>query len=276
MEAEKRGADRTLILAGRHPVLEALRSRARPIEEVLIEAEARDRHADILALARQAGVRCSRVPRAALSALAGTGHHQGVVARVAPREYAELEDLLAIPGARGEPAFFLALDQVQDPGNVGNLLRTAEALGVHGALVPRHQAAGLTPHVVRAAAGALEHLPVARVGNLGQALERLKQEGCWVIGAVAEPDVNPAPGSSRPQAPWAADFRGPLVLVLGSEGRGLRPLVARTCDTLVSIPLAGRIGSLNVAAAGAALLYEVRRQRQEGGRPSPRGAAVKN
>lgn len=264
MEAEERHADRSLILAGRHPVLEALRSRARPIEEVLVETEARDRHADIVALARQGGVRFSRAPRAALTTLAGTTHHQGVVARVAPREYAELEDLLAVPATRGEPGLFLALDQVQDPGNVGNLLRTAEALGVHGALVPRHQAAGLTPHVVRAAAGALEHLPVARVGNLGQALERLKQAGCWIVGAVAE-----GGGGQPPQAPWAADLRGPLVLVLGSEGRGLRPLVARTCDALVRIPLAGRVGSLNVAAAGAALLYEVRRQRQGGGQAAP-------
>ena len=265
MEAE--GAHRSLILAGRHPVLEALRGRARPIEEVLVETEARDRHADILALARQGGVRFSRVPRAALTSLAGTAHHQGVVARVAPREYADLEDLLAVPATRGEPALFVALDQVQDPGNVGNLLRTAEALGVHGALVPRHQAAGLTPQVVRAAAGALEHLPVARVGNLGQALERLKREGCWIVGAVAEDRDSQASRGAPP--PWAADLRGPLVLVLGSEGRGLRPLVARTCDLLVSIPLAGRVASLNVAAAGAALLYEVRRQRQGQPRPPP-------
>jgi 23S rRNA (guanosine2251-2'-O)-methyltransferase len=151
----------------------------------------------------------------------------------------------------------VALDQVQDPGNVGNLLRTAEALGVHGALMPRHQAAGLTPHVVRAAAGALEYLPVARVGNLGQALERLKQEGCWVVGAVTE--------GTEVLVPWRADLRGPLVLVLGSEGRGLRPLVARRCDALTRIPLAGRVASLNVAAAGAALLYEVVRQRAESG-----------
>jgi 23S rRNA (guanosine2251-2'-O)-methyltransferase len=258
MEAE--GADRVLILAGRHPVLEALRSRARPIEEVLIDADARDRHADILALARQGGVRCSRAPRAALTSLAGTTHHQGVVARVAPREYADLDEVLAIPRRRGEPGLFVALDQVQDPGNVGNLLRTAEALGVHGVLVPRHQAAGLTPHVARAAAGALEYLPVARVGNLVQTLERLKQEGCWIVGAVAQGGEGPR----APLAPWSADFRGPVVLVLGSEGRGLRSLVARTCDVLVWIPLAGRVGSLNVAAAGAALLYEVRRQRQTG------------
>ena len=268
MEAE--GPDRSLILAGRHPVLEALRGRARPIEEVLVEAEAGDRHADILALARQGGVRLSRAPRAALTSLAGSTHHQGVVARVAPREYADLEDLLAVPGTRGEPALFLALDQVQDPGNVGNLLRTAEALGVHGALVPRHQAAGLTPHVVRAASGALEHLPVARVGNLVQALERLKQQGCWIVGAVAEGPKGPG-STPTLQAPWTADLRGPLTLVLGSEGRGLRPLVARTCDLLVRIPLAGRVGSLNVAAAGAALLYEVRRHRSR-----PSGATGKN
>jgi 23S rRNA (guanosine2251-2'-O)-methyltransferase len=258
---ETEGADRTLILAGRHPVLEALRSRTRPIEEVLVEMEARERHADILALARQGGVRLGRVPRAALTALAGSSHHQGVVARVAPRDYADLVDLLTVPATRGEPALFLALDQVQDPGNVGNLFRTAEALGVHGALVLRHQAAGLTPHVVRAAAGALEYLPVARVGNLVQALDRLKQEGCWIVGAVAE--GGDAPGLA-PQAPWTADLRGPVVLVLGSEGRGLRPLVARTCDVWVRIPLTGQVGSLNVAAAGAALLYEVRRQRAAG------------
>jgi 23S rRNA (guanosine2251-2'-O)-methyltransferase len=259
-------------------VLEALRSRGRPIEEVLIDAEARGRHEDIVALARQGGVRCHRVPRAALTSLAGTGHHQGVVARVAPREYADLEDLLAVPGTRGEPALFVALDQVQDPGNVGNLLRTAEALGVHGVVLPRHEAAGLTPHVARAAAGALEHLPVARVGNLAQALDRLKEAGCWIVGAMAEGvRAEGPPGAARsqpraagPQPPWTADFRGPVALVLGSEGRGLRPLVARTCDVLVQIPQAGRVGSLNVAAAGAALLYEVRRQRHADARLPPR------
>ncbi len=224
MEAE--GTDRALILAGRHPVLEALRSRTRPIEEVLVEAEARDRHGDILALARQAGVRCSRVPRMALTSLAGSGHHQGVVARVAPREYAELEDLLTVPGARGEPALFLALDQVQDPGNVGNLLRTAEALGVHGVLVPRHQAAGLTPHVVRAASGALEYLAVARVGNLTQALERLKREGCWVVGAVAEAGSGPGAlgdGSARGRGPCAGERGAGAPAARGADLRRAGP-----------------------------------------------------
>jgi len=263
MEAQGRG-DPGLILAGRHPVLEALRSGTRPIEEILVEGEERGRHVDILALARQAGIRHTRAPRAALTALAGTSHHQGVVARVAPRAYADLGDILAVPRARGEAALFLALDQIQDPGNVGNLLRTAEALGVHGVVMPRHQAAGLTPHVVRAAAGALEHLPVARVGNLAQTLDVLKQEGCWVVGAVAEGSGPPAP-----VAPWEVDLRGAVALVLGSEGHGLRMLVARHCDLLVRIPVAGQVGSLNVAAAGAALLYEVCRQRRVGpGRPA--------
>jgi 23S rRNA (guanosine2251-2'-O)-methyltransferase len=242
-----------LVLYGRHPVLEALRSGTRPIEEVLVADPADPRLGAILGLARQAGVRWGRAPRAALAALAGTPHHQGVVARVAARPYADLEGLLAAARGRAEPPLVLALDQVQDPGNLGNLLRTAEALGVHGALLPRHEAVGLTALVAKAAAGALEHLAVARVGNLARALDVLKAEGCWVVGAAARgPDLPP---------PWAVDLRGPLVVVLGSEGRGLRPLVARGCDALTRIPLAGRVEALNVAAAGAALLYEVRRQR---------------
>jgi 23S rRNA (guanosine2251-2'-O)-methyltransferase len=246
--------DRSLILYGRHPVLEALRQEGRRVEEVLVAREAAGRGADVVALARQAGVRWSQVPRAALTALAGTPHHQGVVARVAPRAYATLDDVLRVARASGAPGLLLALDQVQDPGNVGNLLRTAEAMGVHGVVLPRHEAAGLTPHVAKAAAGALEHLPVARVGNLAQTLAILQTEGYWVVGATAGGDAPP---------PWRLDFRGPIALVLGSEGRGLRPLVARACDALTRIPQAGRVGSLNVAAAGAALLYEVRRQRDE-------------
>jgi 23S rRNA (guanosine2251-2'-O)-methyltransferase len=250
-------ADRTdgpLILYGRHPVLEALRQEGRRVEEVLVARETANRGADVVALARQAGVRWSHAPRAALTALAGTPHHQGVVARVAPRAYASLDDVLRVAAGSGGPGLLLVLDQVQDPGNVGNLLRTAEALGVHAVVLPRHEAAGLTPHVAKAAAGALEHLPVARIGNLAQTLDILKTEGYWVVGATAGGEAPP---------PWRLDLRGPVALVLGSEGRGLRPLVARACDALTRIPQAGRVGSLNVAAAGAALLYEVRRQRDE-------------
>jgi 23S rRNA (guanosine2251-2'-O)-methyltransferase len=244
--------DGPMILHGRHPVIEALRAGPRRVDEVLF---ARDvRHAgEVAALAREAGIRCVAAPRSALTALAGTPHHQGVVARLAARAYAPLEEILAVPAVRREPAWFLVLDQVQDPGNVGNLLRSAAALGVHGAVLPRHQAAGLTGHAVRAAAGALEHLGVSRVANLAQALDILKREGCWVVGATAS---DPA---ARP--PWELDLRGAVAIVLGSEGRGIRPLVSRSCDALTRIPLNGPLGSLNVAAAGAALLYEVARQR---------------
>jgi 23S rRNA (guanosine2251-2'-O)-methyltransferase len=200
------------------------------------------------------------VSRLVLTRLVGTPHHQGVVVRLTGAGYASLDEVLAAArNGRGQP-WFLVLDQVEDPGNVGNLLRTAEALGVHGAVLPRHRGAGLTPHAIRAASGALAHLPVARVGNLVQTLEVLKRQGCWILGGSAE-----APGT-RP--PWELDLRGPLAVVLGNESRGLRPLVAASCDRLTRIPLAGSIGSLNVAAAGAAILYEVARQRAvAAGRP---------
>jgi len=241
-----------VILYGRNPVLEALRQGSRQIEEVALLPDGRGRLRELELLARRLGLKVSHRSRAELTAMVGHPHHQGVVARVAAKAYAELDELLAVPGQRGELPLFLALDQVQDPQNLGNLLRTAEAAGVHGAILLRHHAAGLTAAVAKAAAGALESIPVARAVNLVSALERLKAEGCWVVGAT--PD-------GREEA-WAADLARPLVLVLGGEGRGLRPLVRRTCDLLVRIPLKGRLGSLNVAAAGAILLYEVLRQRQ--------------
>jgi 23S rRNA (guanosine2251-2'-O)-methyltransferase len=149
------------------------------------------------------------------------------------------------------PALLLALDRVQDPRNLGAILRTAEATGVHGVIVTKHQSAGLTPAVARSAMGGLEHVPVARETNLVQALERLKQARVWVMGTAAEGG----------RAPWDVDLAVPLCLVLGGEGPGLRPLVARTCDVLLSLPMRGRIGSLNVSAAAAALCYEILRQR---------------
>jgi 23S rRNA (guanosine2251-2'-O)-methyltransferase len=174
-----------------------------------------------------------------------------VVARVAAAEYVGLEDLLEVPAARGETPFFVALDAVQDPRNFGALLRSAEALGVHGVVVPKHHAVGLTEAAARTAMGAVEHVRVARETNLVNALETLKKSGVWVHGAV------PAGGAP----PWRADLTGPVCLVLGGEGEGLRPLVGRTCDSLLTIPMHGRLSSLNVSAAGAVLFYEVARQR---------------
>jgi 23S rRNA (guanosine2251-2'-O)-methyltransferase len=236
---------------GRNPVLALLRSGGRRADEVAVLAGARGPLTEVVALARRAGVKVSFRTRDQLTAIAGTPDHQGVVARVAAADYVELEDLLAIPVRRGEVPFFLALDQVQDPRNFGALLRTGDAFGIHGVVVPKHHAVGLTDAAARTAMGAVEYVAVARETNMVSALEKLKNSGVWIYGSATSGGV----------APWSADLRGPLCLVLGSEGEGLRPLVARACDVMVSVPMRGGVGSLNVAAAGAALCYEVARQR---------------
>ena len=238
---------------GRHPVLALLRSGGRRADEVAVLAGARGPLSEVVALARRAGVKVSYRTRDQLTAIAGTPDHQGVVARVAAADYADLEDLLAVPARRREPPFFLALDQIQDPRNFGALLRTADAFGVHGVIVPKHHAVGLTDAAARTAMGAVEYVAVARETNLVSALEKLKESSIWIYGSAVEGGV----------APWAADLSGPICLVLGSEGEGLRPLVARTCDVLISVPMRGGVGSLNVAAAGAAICYEVARQRAQ-------------
>jgi 23S rRNA (guanosine2251-2'-O)-methyltransferase len=238
---------------GRNPVLELLRSAGRRADEVAVLAGARGPLAEVVALARRAGVKVSFRTREQLTAMAGSHDHQGVVARVTAAEYVDVEDLLAVPAERGEPAFFVALDQVQDPRNLGALLRTAEAFGAHGVVIPKHHAVGLTEAAARTAMGAVEHVRVARATNMVAALEALKESGLWIYGTAPSGGV----------APWAADLKGPVCIVLGSEGEGLRPLVARACDVLLTIPMAGRVGSLNVSAAGAALAYEVARQRHQ-------------
>ena len=237
---------------GRNPVLELLRRGGRRADEVAVLSGAHGPLAEVVALARRAGVKVSYRTRDQLSAMAGSDDHQGVVARVAAAEYQDLEALLEIPASRGEPPFFLVLDRVQDPRNFGAVLRTAEVFGVHGVIVPKHHQVGLTDVAARTAMGAAEHVAVARETNLVSALERLKKSGIWVYGAAVSGGVAPA----------KADLRGPLCLVFGGEGEGVRPLVARTCDGLVSIPMVGQVGSLNVGAAAAILCYEAARQRQ--------------
>jgi 23S rRNA (guanosine2251-2'-O)-methyltransferase len=244
-------------LFGRNPVLELLRAGSRRVEEIAIVSEGRGPALhDLLNLARRQGVKISFRTRDQLTAMAGDPHHQGVVARVAGASYSSLGDLLTVPAGRGEVPFFLALDQVQDPRNLGAVLRSAEATGVHGVILPKHHAVGLTGAAAKSAMGAAELVAVARETNLVQALEELKKEGVWIVGAI------PTGG----KVPWEMDLTGPLCLVLGGEGEGLRPLVARSCDFLTSLPMRGRLGSLNVSAAAAVLCYEVLRQRGRGER----------
>ena len=244
-------------LFGRNPVLELLRAGSRRVEEIAIVSEGRGPALhDLLNLARRQGVKISFRTRDQLTAMAGDPHHQGVVARVAGASYSSLGDLLTVPAGRGEVPFFLALDQVQDPRNLGAVLRSAEVTGVHGVILPKHHAVGLTGAAAKSAMGAAELVAVARETNLVQALEELKKEGVWIVGAI------PTGG----KVPWEMDLTGPLCLVLGGEGEGLRPLVARSCDFLTSLPMHGRLGSLNVSAAAAVLCYEVLRQRGRGER----------
>lgn len=239
-------------LFGRHPVLELLRADSRRVEEIAIISEGRGPALqELLTLAKTRGVKVSFRSRDQLTSMAGTPHHQGVVARAAGASYATLDDVLAAPAVRGERPFFIGLDQVQDPRNLGAILRSAEATGVHGVVVPKHNSAGLTGAAAKSAVGAVEHVPVARVGNLVQSLEAMKQEGVWVVGAVPEGG----------KLPWEVDLTSAICLVFGGEGEGLRPLVARTCDLLVTLPMKGRLTSVNVSAAAAVLCFEVIRQR---------------
>jgi 23S rRNA (guanosine2251-2'-O)-methyltransferase len=236
---------------GRNPVLELLRRGGRRADEIAVLAGAQGPLGEVVALARQAGVKISFRTRDQLTAMAGSDDHQGVVARVAAAEYRALDEILAGVEISGEVPFLLVLDRVQDPRNFGAVLRTAEVFGAHGVIVPKHHQVGLTEVAARTAMGAVEHIPVARETNLVSTLEKLKKSGIWVYGAAVEGGI----------PPWRADLRGPLCLVFGGEGEGVRPLVAKTCDGLLTIPMAGRVGSLNVGAAVAILCYEASRQR---------------
>ncbi len=237
---------------GVNPVLEALRAHPREVVRVLVERGREGRRSQgaerVADAAAAAGVKVDEVPHGDLAHRSRSGVHQGVGAELAEFRYAELEDLLdAAPGA----AFLLVLDGVTDPQNLGALVRSAHALGAGGVVVPKDRAAGITPAAFKAAAGALEHCPVARVTNLSRALEQMKEQGIWTVALA--PDADRDLGS--------IDLTAPIALVLGSEGEGVRPLVRKTCDHVARIPMAGQVGSLNVAAAGAVALYEVARQR---------------
>lgn len=232
---------------GVNPVLEALKAHPGDVVRVLVSRGSRggDRVAEAAA---QAGVRIESVDAGELARRAHGGVHQGVGAELAEFKYGELEDLLEPSG----PAFLLVLDGVTDPQNLGALIRSAHALGAGGVVLPKDRAAGITPAAFKAAAGALEHCPVARVTNLARAIEQMKEAGIWTIALAADGE------DELPRV----DLTAPTALVLGSEGAGVRPLVRKTCDRVARIGMGGKVGSLNVAAAGAIALYEVARQRR--------------
>ncbi len=238
---------------GRNPVLEALNG-ARSLNKVLIARGSHGKVNEIAAMARRQGVPVQVVERQVLDNLTGGARHQGVVAYLSPKQYVSLEEILENASSRNEAPLVLVLAGWEDPQNFGGIIRSAEAAGVHGVIIPERRAVPLTGTVAKASAGALEYLSVCRVGNLSRTLAELKEAGLWVAGADAA-------GSLQY---FEADFTVPLALVIGGEGKGLGHL-AKTCDYLVRLPMRGRVGSLNAAVAGSIILYEVLRQRL--GRP---------
>lgn len=239
------------ILVGRNAVTEALKA-GRGINKILLASGDREGSVtEIAALAKERGIVVQYVERAKIEALAGGHRHQGVLAYVAPVPYAELDDILKAAEEKGEEPFLVLLDELEDPHNLGALLRTADATGVHGILIPKRRSVSLNATVAKTSAGAVEYVPVARIGNIVQTLKALKERGFWVAGADMDGE----------KAYYEADLTGPLVLVVGSEGRGMSRLTKEACDFIVSMPMVGRINSLNASVAGSILMYESMRQR---------------
>jgi len=244
------------VLYGLHPVEEALRAGTRPIDHISVarEREARrdPRMEAVLELARAKGVRVSAEPRDQLTRHCKTDAHQGVVAFLRERKFLALEDLLNAPVGPSGFRFFLALDGVEDPHNLGALLRSADGAGVDGIILPERRSAPLSAIVAKTSAGASEHVRIAQVVNITRALETMKKQNIWIVGL----DERGSPDYAD------FDFRQDTCLVLGSEGSGLHDLVKRTCDHLLRIPMAGSVSSLNVSVAGAVVMYEAMRQRR--------------
>ena len=240
------------ILYGRRPVLEALRGGNRPVLKVYLMKGARDEvFTQVEAQVQARGIPCDYESRHKLDVMAKTDKHQGVVAVLESRRYADFQDLVEGPARRGEPLFAVLLDEVTDPQNLGAILRSADAAGVQGVIIPKDRSADITPAVVKASAGAAEHVLTVKVSNLNDAIRKLKEAGAWVYGADME--------GSRPF--YEADLKRPCALVIGSEGKGLRRLVRENCDEILSIPMVGKVASLNASVSAALLMFEVARQR---------------
>ncbi|MHB1653555.1 MAG: 23S rRNA (guanosine(2251)-2'-O)-methyltransferase RlmB [Desulfitobacteriaceae bacterium] len=240
------------MIFGRNAVWELLKG-GKPLNKVLFQTEAKgERNQDMVSVLRERGIPYQFADRQTLDRLTDRQKHQGVLAYVAAREYAEVEDILALARIKGEEPFVLVLDEVEDPHNLGALLRTVDAVGAHGVIIPKRRSVALTGIVAKTSAGAVEHVLVARVGNLVQTLKELKEAGCWVSGADAG-------GKDA----FRTELTGPRVLVIGGEGKGIGRLIRETCDELISLPMSGKITSLNASVAGSILLYEILRQRRE-------------
>lgn len=243
------GSVNSSLIIGRNPVMEALKS-GREIDKLFVAKDAEGSIKKILGMAKDRGLYCQSADKAALDRIAGGRVHQGVIAYVSAYEYCDVEDILEKAREKGEDPFVIILDGIEDPHNLGAIMRTADGAGAHGIIIPKRRAAGITDVVAKASAGAVEYVPVAKVSNIAQTIDRLKELGIWV-GAC---DMDGTPYDK-------ADLKGKLALVIGAEGQGIGRLVKEKCDFSISIPMSGRITSLNASNAAAILMYEARRQR---------------
>ncbi|MBE6939987.1 MAG: 23S rRNA (guanosine(2251)-2'-O)-methyltransferase RlmB [Ruminococcaceae bacterium] len=242
------------IIEGRNAVIEALRAGTAIDKIYLAKGEQDKTLGHIASRAREAGVVVVEADRRKLDGMSRTHSHQGVIALAALREYVSVESLLENAYQKGEKPLLVVCDEISDPHNLGAIIRTAECAGAHGVIIPKRRSAGLTAIVAKTSAGAVSYMPVARVANLPATLKELKKQGVWVFGTAAEGTTSL----------YEADLKGPAAIVIGSEGDGMGRLVRETCDFLVSIPMEGKISSLNASAAAAILLYEGVRQRRMG------------
>lgn len=242
-----------MIIYGRNPVIEALSKTPPEVEELLILKEWKgERVSGLIRIAKEKGIKFSFLPREALSKISGTSNHQGIAAKISEFEYKDVREILNRAGEKGEKLLAVILDHIEDPQNLGAIIRTVNVLGAHGVIIPKDRAAGVTPSVVKSSAGATGFVSVARVVNLVAAIKDLKNQGVWIAGADAE----------APKTIFQEDFgKLDIALVIGNEGRGLTRLVKEQCDFLVAIPNVGEVSSLNASVAAGIIIYEVVRQR---------------
>ncbi len=238
-------------LEGRNSVLEALKANRTINKLFVIKGEREGSIRQIVAMAREKGIIVTEVEKSALDSMSSSRSHQGVIAFVAVKEYVEVDDILQLAQEKGQPPFIIILDEIADPHNFGAILRTANAVGAHGVIIPKRRAIGLTSAVSKASAGAVEYVPVSRVTNIAQTIEYLKKNNVWVVGTDATGE----------KAFYESDLKGPVALVVGSEGEGMGKLIREKCDFVVNIPMQGEISSLNASVAAAIVMYEILKQR---------------
>lgn len=238
-------------IEGRNPVIEALKS-GRDIEKIFIAKGTKEGSINkIMGMAKERKIVMQQVDRAKLDSMAGTNSHQGVIAISSAYSYKSVDDILQLAKDRDEDPFIIILDEIEDPHNLGAIMRTAECVGAHGIIIPKRRSVGLTPTVSKTSAGAIEYVPVARVTNINNTIEELKGKNIWIYGAHMEGEYY-----------HQQNLEGPIAIVIGSEGKGISRLVKEKCDFLIKIPMKGKVSSLNASVATSILAYEVLRQRE--------------